>query len=75
MTDRQGQGADPSTPSQWQGYFRNGAERVALWWVAHGVEVFLISALLLAMLAAFLGVMPEADWQQIFNAPVTRRRG
>ena len=66
MTDRQGQGTDRATPSQWQGYLRNGAERVALWWVAHVVDAIFAFAILIVVLTAIFGALPDADLSGLF---------
>ena len=66
MTDPHVQGADRATSRQWQGYRRNAAERAALWWVAHVVEAIFVFAMLIAVLAAIFGALPDADLSGLF---------
>jgi hypothetical protein len=66
MTDPHVQGADRATSRQWQGYRRCSAERAALWWVAHVVEAILAFAILIAVLAAIFGALPDADLSGLF---------
>ena len=66
MTDRQGQGANRATLRPWQHYLRDAAERAALWGVAHVAEALLVLALVLAVVAAWLGVLPDADLSGLF---------
>jgi hypothetical protein len=67
MTDRQGHGANRAMLSQWQERFRCAAERAALWWVAHVAEVLLVLAVVLAVAAALLGLLPDADLSGLFD--------
>lgn len=66
MTDRQGQGAKRATMRPWQHHLRDAAERAALWWVAHVAGALLVLALVLAVVAAWLGVLPDADLSRLF---------
>jgi hypothetical protein len=66
MTDPHVQGADRATSRQWQGYLRCAAERAALWWVAHVVEAIFVFAMLIAVLAAIFGALPNADLSGLF---------
>ena len=66
MTDRQGHGTDRPTPRSWQESLRNAAERAALWWVAHVVEAIFVFAMLIAVLAAIFGTLPDADLSGLF---------
>jgi hypothetical protein len=66
MTDRQGHGTDSPTPRPWQDKLRYAAERAALWWVAHVVEAILAFAILIAVLAAIFGALPDADLSGLF---------
>ncbi|MCA3312016.1 MAG: hypothetical protein ING24_19400 [Roseomonas sp.] len=66
MTSRQGHGTDSPTPRPWQDKLRCGAERAALWWVAHVVEAIFVFAMLIAVLAAIFGALPDADLSGLF---------
>jgi hypothetical protein len=66
MTNRQGHGTDSPTPRPWQDKLRYAAERAALWWVAHVVEAILAFAILIAVLAAIFGALPDADLSGLF---------
>ena len=66
MTDRQGHGTDSPSPRPWQECLRNAAERAALWWVAHVVEAIFVCAMLIAVLAAIFGALPDADLSGLF---------
>ena len=66
MTNRQGHGTDSPTPRPWQESLRNAAERAALWWVAHVVEAIFAFAMLIAVLAALCGALPDADLSRLF---------
>lgn len=66
MTDRQGHGTESPTPRPWQESLRNAAERAALWWVAHVVEAIFVFAMLIAVLPAIFGALPDADLSGLF---------
>jgi hypothetical protein len=66
MTNRQGHGTDSPTPRPWQDKLRCTAERAALWWVAHVVEAIIVFAMLIAVLAAIFGALPDADLSGLF---------
>ena len=66
MTNRQGHGTNNPTPRPWQESLRNAAERAALWWVAHVVEAIFVCAMLIAVLAALFGALPDADLSGLF---------
>ena len=66
MTNRQGHGTESPTPRPWQENLRNAAERAALWWVAHVVEAIFVFAMLIAVLAAIFGTLPDADLSGLF---------
>ena len=66
MTDRQGHGTDSPTPRPWQDKLRYAAERAALWWVAHVVEAIFVFAMLIAVLPAIFGALPDADLSGLF---------
>ena len=66
MTNRQGHGTDSPTPRPWQDKLRCAAERAALWWVAHVVEAILAFAILIAVLAAIFGALPDGDLSGLF---------
>jgi hypothetical protein len=66
MTSRQGHGTDSPTPRPWQDKLRCAAERAALWWVAHVVEAIFVCAMLIAVLAALFGALPDADLSGLF---------
>ena len=66
MTDRPAQGASHHAARPWQERFRNAAERAALWWVAHVVEAIFAFAMLIAVLAALFGALPDADLSRLF---------
>ena len=66
MTDRPAQGASRPAARPWQERLRSAAERAALWWVAHVAEALLVLALVLAVVAAWLGVLPDADLSGLF---------
>jgi hypothetical protein len=38
-----------------------------LWWVAHVAEVLLVLAVVLAVAAALLGLLPDADLSGLFD--------
>ncbi len=67
MTDRQGHGTESRTPRPWQDRLRCTAERAALWWVAHVVEAIFVFAMLIAVLAAIFGALPDADLSGLFS--------
>ena len=54
------------TPCLWRESLRNAAERVALCWVAHVVEAIFAFAILIAVLAAIFGALPDADLSGLF---------
>jgi hypothetical protein len=66
MTNRQGHGTNSPTPRPWQESLRNAAERAALWWVPHVVEAIFVCAMLIAVLAALFGALPDADLSGLF---------
>jgi len=66
MTNRQCHGTDSPTPRPWQESLRGAAQRAALWWVAHVVEAILAFAILIAVLAAIFGALPDADLSGLF---------
>ena len=66
MTNRQSHGTDSPTPRPWQDKLRYAAERAALWWVAHVVEAIFVFAMLIAVLAALFGALPDADLSGLF---------
>ena len=66
MTNRQGHGTESPTPRPWQDRLRCTAERAALWWVAHVVEAIFAFAMLIAVLAALFGALPDADLSRLF---------
>lgn len=67
MTDRPAQGASRPAARQWPERLRTAAERAALWWVAHVAEALLVLALVLAVVAAWLGLLPDTDLSGLFS--------
>jgi hypothetical protein len=62
MTDRHNQVASQSpTPRPWRQRLPDTADRAALWGAAHVVEAIFIFAMLVAVLAAIFGALPNAD--------------
>jgi len=66
MTNRQGHGTDSPTSRAWQDKLHCAAEHAALWWVAHVVEAIFVFAMLIAVLAAIFGALPDADLSGLF---------